>query len=219
MKSLCRRCEQLAQKEDSVRAAHAAGSGRGQQGFRTGRTLWTARKRHKGGGNKAKCPELGFELYQWLVDTIDNVKGRVFGWMLMLQAKIIMKDIETFAEENNLIVALPSIEGTGWLSRWRREWGVCVRAVTLVYKISWADLVTRVGVNLRNNIRIRVLWRIFFGNRPFKVVTCDQKPFWFNANGCLGGNTYAYLRNVRTYPVCACTFYASGLTGVTAVGP
>ena len=70
---------------------------------------------------------------------------------------------------------------------------MCVRAVTLVYKISWADLVTRVGVNLRNNIRIRVLWRIFFGNRPFKVITCDQKPFWFNANGCLGGNTYAYL--------------------------
>ena len=79
---------------------------------------------------------------------------------------------------------MPSIEGTVWFTRWRTEWGVCARAVTLVYKVSWANLLTRVGIDLRNNIRLRTLWRCFFGDRPFKVLTCDQKPFWFNSNGC-----------------------------------
>ena len=49
-----------------------------------------------------KTPELGFELYQWLVDTVDNIKSRVFGWMLMMQARIIVKDIERYAEEEGV---------------------------------------------------------------------------------------------------------------------
>ena len=42
-------------------------------------------KRRKGGGKHTKTPELGFDLFQWLVDTVDNIKSRVFGWMLMMQ--------------------------------------------------------------------------------------------------------------------------------------
>ena len=199
LKSLCRRCEKLALKEDKVRASFAIGHGRGQQGFRKSRTLFAYAKRLKGGGQKTKCPELGFELYQWLVDTVDNLKCRVSGWMLIMQARCIIKDIEKFAEENGVPANTPSIEGTGWLSRWRLEWGVCVRAVTLVYKVSWANLLTRVGIDLRNNIRLRTLWRCFFGNRPFKVLTCDQKPFWFNSNGSLGD-----AHAVRTYVRATC---------------
>ena len=86
LKSLCRRCEKLALKEDKVRATFAIGHGRGQQGFRKSRTLFSHAKRLKGGGKKTKCPELGFELYQWLVDTVDNLKCRVSGWMLIMQA-------------------------------------------------------------------------------------------------------------------------------------
>lgn len=185
LKSLIKRCEALAKKGDEVRQQFAIGRGRGQEGYRECRTLYPAAKRQRGGGRDVKCPELGFELYQWLVDTVDNLKCRVFGWMLMMQARIIIKDILQYAEEQGVITDVPQIEGTGWLSRWRLEWGVCVRAVTLVYKVSWANLVTRVGIGLRNNVRLRTLWRLFFGNRPFKVITCDQKPFWFNSNGSL----------------------------------
>ena len=53
----------------------------------------------------------------------------------------------------------------------------------MVYKVSWANFLIRVGGDLRNNIRLRTLWRCFFGDRPFKILTCDQKPFWFNSNG------------------------------------
>ena len=184
LSSLCRRCEKLALKEDDIRSAHFVGRGRGQAGFRCGQTLFPHRKRLRGGGKKTKCPELGFELFQWLVDTVDNLKCRVKGWMLTQQALLIQADIEKYSEENDLAVETPTIEGSGWVSRWRREWGISVRAVTVVYKVSWADLITRIGIGLRNNIRLRTLWRCFFGTRPFKVVTCDQKPFWFNSNGC-----------------------------------
>ena len=186
LKSLTRRCETLARNQDDVRTEFAIGRGRGQEDFRTSRTLFPQAKRRKGGGCHAKTPELGFELFQWLVDTVDNLKCRVMGWMLLMQARIIMKDIERFAEDLGVPANFPSIEGNGWLSRWRKEWGVCVRAVTVVYKVSWASLLTRVGIDLRNNIRLRTLWRCFFGNRPFKVLTCDQKPFWFNSNGFVG---------------------------------
>ena len=79
LKSLTRRCERLAKKQDDVRTELAIGRGRGQQGFSATRTLYPAAKRRKGGGNHTKSPELGFELYQWLVDTVGNLKCRVFG--------------------------------------------------------------------------------------------------------------------------------------------
>ena len=135
LKSWTRRCEKLAMKQDAVRTEFAIGHGRGQEGFRTYRTRFPRAKRRKGGGNRFKSPELGFELFQWLVDTVDNLKCRIYGWMLMMQARIIIKDIERFAEDRGVPADIPIIEGSGWLSRWRKEWGVCVRAVTLVYKV------------------------------------------------------------------------------------
>ena len=146
LRSMCRRCMQMAQQEDCVREACGVGKGRGQQGFRCSRVLYHHRKRLCGGGRRPKCAELGFELYQWLVDTIQNLKCRVKGWMLTQQALLIKEDIERFAEENGVDVDLPQIEGTGWMTRWAKEWGICVRSVTLVYKVSWADLLTRVGI-------------------------------------------------------------------------
>ena len=84
--------------EDNIRADFAVGRGRGRAGFRSDRTLFPRAKRLKGGGNTTKCPELGFELYQWLVDTVDNLKCRVKGWMLMMQARILINDIEKFVD-------------------------------------------------------------------------------------------------------------------------
>ena len=165
---------------------------------RAGRCSLT-RNGSRAGARKRSAQSWGFELYQWLIDTVDNLKCRVSGWMLIMQARCIDKDIEKFAEENGVPANTPSIEGTGWLSRWRLEWGVCARAVTLVYKVSWANLLTRVGIDLRNNIRLRTLWRCFFGDRPFKVLTCDQKTFWFNSNGSLGD-----AHAVRTYVRATC---------------
>ena len=70
------------------------------------------------------------------------------------------------------------------MKRWRLEWGLVARAVTTVYKVPGKDVVVRVGIGLRSNIRIRVLWERMFPGVEFRVATFDQKPMWFNASGC-----------------------------------
>ena len=45
LKSLVRRCETLARKKDRIREEFAIGRGRGQEGFRTHRTLFQAAKK------------------------------------------------------------------------------------------------------------------------------------------------------------------------------
>ena len=139
------------------------------------------------------------------VDTIDNLKSRLFGWMLTGQARIIQQDIEKYCEENGVPCNLPVI-GSGFLGRWRREWGLTKRAATIVYKVPWKDVVTRVGIGLRNNIRVRVLWERMFPGVPFRVITFDQKPVWFNSNGCSdihwrtkGLGSGVFRSPVRTY--------------------
>ena len=104
--------------------------------------------------------------------------------MVTEQAKQIKQDIENFAEKNGLCVKLPQVTGGSFMRRWRLEWGLTRRAVTTVYKVSWRDVVTRVGIGLRNNIRVRVLWERMFPGIPWRVITFDQKPMWFNSNGC-----------------------------------
>ena len=183
LKGLCSRCRKIFLKESKIRGELAVGAGRGRQGFRASRVLLDHRKRPKGGGRKIKCPELGYELYQWTVDTVQNLKQRLFGWMLTEQAKIIALDIEKFCEEQGIPHNLPVVGG-GFVHRWRLEWGLTRRAVTCVYKVPWKDVVTRVGIGLRNNIRVRVLWERMFPGVPFRVITFDQKPIWFNSNGC-----------------------------------
>ncbi len=95
LKALCKRCRKIFLAEDKIRGELAVGAGRGQQGFRSSRVLLDHRKRAKGGGRHIKCPQLGYELYQWTVDTIDNLKSRLHGWVLTEQAKVIKQDGES----------------------------------------------------------------------------------------------------------------------------
>ena len=79
---------------------------------------------------------------------------------------------------------VPVTINAGWIHRWRLEWGLTKRAVTVTYSVSWKDVVVRVGIGLRNNIRVRQFWKRMFPGVPFRVITFDQKPMWYNANGC-----------------------------------
>ena len=90
--------------------------------------------------------------------------------MLTEQAKVFKHDIEKYCEENGVPCDIPVI-GANFLRRWRLEWGLTRRAVTIVYKVPWRDVVTRVGIGLRNNIRVRVLWERMFPGVPFRVIT------------------------------------------------
>lgn len=158
LKPLARRCDTRPNNRDEIRTSFAIGRGRGQAGFRTSRRLFPNAKRRKGGGNHTNTPDIGFELFQ-LMDTVGNLESTAFSWMLMMQARIIIKYIDRSAEDEGVPANIPATEGTGWLSRWRRGWSVSTRSVNLVYKVSRANLFTRAGIVLRNHIRLRTLWR------------------------------------------------------------
>ena len=50
-------------------------------------------------------------------------------------------------------------------------------------QVSKSKLLRRLRVTLLNGIRLRTLWGKCFPGRPFRVVSFDQKPFWFNSVG------------------------------------
>ena len=138
--------------------------------------------------------------------------------------------------KQDIILKFPAINN-GWLFRWRREYGLSRRLVTLRFKVqptlvrtystvpphcghaqcstvlhtelhvvmplcqcqssrnftlhfifhlpqvSKSKLLRRLRVTLLNGIRLRTLWGKCFPGRPFRVVSFDQKPFWFNSVG------------------------------------
>ena len=127
---------------------------------------------------KEKCPAIGAELFQWLVDTIFNMQSRISPSLLKQQAKVIAKSYENLHPG----VALPNIDGT-WMRRWRRQYGVAVRSVNLRYKVSRSKLKSRIGVMLRNNTRLRPLHEKLLGFGKLRVLSMDQKPFLFNSVG------------------------------------
>ena len=71
-----------------------------------------------------------------MVDTVGNLESRVFGCLLMMQARILIKYIGRYAEDESVLAYIPATEGLVWLSRWRREWGVCTMSVNLVCQSS-----------------------------------------------------------------------------------
>ena len=66
---------------------HDGGTGRGRTHCnRTTQVVPKNRRRRVGGGRRVTAPEIGYELFQWVVDTIFNLKTRINGTMLMHQA-------------------------------------------------------------------------------------------------------------------------------------
>ena len=86
LKSKVRRCVDTytASKEASSSYLFGkVGRGRGHAtGWRTNHVPSNVRKRLRGGGRKAKSEEIGFCLYQFLVDTVDNLCCRLTRGML-----------------------------------------------------------------------------------------------------------------------------------------
>ena len=58
-----------------------------------------ATQRNHGGGRSLKCPEIGYELFQWFVDTIRLVKACVGNDILMAKAKQVLHDAEVSVQE------------------------------------------------------------------------------------------------------------------------
>ena len=122
-------------------------------------------------------PLLGEELFQWFVDVIHTVRGRISSVAIEQAAKVIREDIRVAQEEiasEGPLALLPTINRM-WVWRWRKEYGVAPRTVNLVYKLSRPKLLHRLKTPWCNTIRIGTLWRCLHKNKPFKFMSADQK--------------------------------------------
>ena len=157
--------------------------GRGRQrGSRCGTVPFKKRRNMPGPTGQERCPEIGFELYQWLIDTIFSVKSRLPAPLAKQQALMIRKTLQTQLQNaGRHDVILPTINNC-WMHRWRVDYGVSYRRVNLRFKIPFAKLLFRIGIMLRNNIRIRHLHILLFGC-DMAVISVDQNPKWFNSVG------------------------------------
>ena len=173
------------------RTVHALPKGRGCA--RTGRTSLTkhsARKRRHGGGNARRCPELGFELWTWFVDTIRNLKCRVSTRTLESQARLLLADAKGACDDlvregtvtADQVPRWPTISQS-WVSDWRRRYRVSYKMTTIVYKVARAVLAHRLGVFWRNCMRLQYFHSKMFPGRRLRWRAYDQKPLYFNQAG------------------------------------
>ena len=158
-------------------------------GRKTGAKIKVASgRRRKRAGRKFLCPELRDELFAFFVDTIENVKGRLDSVILMVQAEIIIRDILQFF--NDLVAEgkadpadrprVPKIT-FNWIYRWRLQYGITYRTVSLRVKCSWAKLYQRITLFWVNVLRLRWLHYFLRGlQQSLRFLNCDEKPLWLS---------------------------------------
>ena len=149
----------------------------------SGGVLPNSRNRCRRASKKPKQRKMAclwFELLQWYVDEIEELRSRADSSLLLNQAKIIR---DRLLSQGYPPAACPKIN-SDFLRRWRAEYGLCMRATTVRFKVSLAAAIARVRTMMLNILRLRHLWRLCFGGDvPMRWVSFDQKPSWFNNAG------------------------------------
>ena len=116
------------------------------------------------------------------------MKGRLDAKILMIQAEIIIRDILQFF--NDLVAEgkadpadrprVPKITFC-WIYRWRLQYGITYRTVSLRVKCSWAKLYQRITLFWINVLRLRWLHYFLRGEQQsLRFLNCDEKPLWYN---------------------------------------
>ena len=129
------------------------------------------------------------ELFQWIIDTIQNIKGRLTGSVIKLQAETIAADfvrsyrirIERGELEPGMVPRLP-LYNDAWLYRFRLDRGLSWRMVNLRMKCGWKSLVIRLKLFFENLYTIR--WAHYFLNGSKQILRFendDEKPLWYTS--------------------------------------
>ena len=123
---------------------------------------------------------LWFELLQWFVDEVEVLRSRADSALLLKHAGIIR---DRLLDQGHTAASVPKIN-KHFLRRWRLEYGICMRATTVRFKVSLTKAIARVKTMMCNILRLRHLWKLCFGDGvPMRWVSFDQKPSWFNNAG------------------------------------
>ena len=147
------------------------------------------RKRAAGGGRVSTAVSIDFELWQWFVDTILNVKGRLPAFLLLAEAARLADDLRRWVQrqiDNGSLppdydLNLPHLD-YAWLRGWRERHRVTWRTVNLTLKCSLVVLKRRLLALWCNVLRLR--WLAYYVLGPDAIIVwinCDQKPLWFTS--------------------------------------
>ena len=188
-----RRCAERVQSLGAKQAEPGnVAPGRGVHGVCTHQVPLSKRRRRFGAGGPGlmKHPCIAEELFDWFVDSLQNVKGRMPSFLLLQQAKLVGRDLqEHWTSQVDKGETHPGCEPTlpvldyGWLKRWRRLYGLSWRHVNLRYKCPRRLLLSRLKAFWCNILRIRFLLLYTEPESSLEFEDFDQKPCWFTAAG------------------------------------
>ena len=133
---------------------------------RTQHVLYHKRKRPCGAGRKAVGESVSFWTFQWIVDIHRSLTCKISSRMLYAMARFIREEVKKFNESTGNIEPLPAITST-WITRFKCEWHLGKRLITIEIKVSFTKLCNRIGVQFRCNVRKRTFWELLYPGVPY----------------------------------------------------
>ena len=138
------------------------------------------------------APELHLMVFHWVVDTINNVKGRISSDVLKVYVQMFAQDLRQHynnevARGRMDVASIPRIPKLStdasmksWIYRFRKKHKLAWNAVNLHLKCSIPQAYARAGAFFFNLYVIRWLHYFLNGNRQIlRFDDSDEKPFWF----------------------------------------
>lgn len=148
------------------------------------------RRRRGNPGRIPMNPILRQELFCWFIDTVNFVKARITSNLLLLQARIIISDLQNAHQEDirtgkveaGSTLQLPKLDnaaGFTWIYGWRLQHHLSWRTVNLRFKCGYRKLKERLGLFWTNVFVIRWIHYFLNGRRQIlRFSNSDEKPLW-----------------------------------------
>ena len=136
----------------------------------------------KQGAHLVKAPVIREQLFEWFCSVRGRIKGRLPVQVLRSKAMALRLQCMVAAASAGVRVAVPRIQGTTWLWRWRRTYNVSLRKPSKRWKVPRKVLLVRLKILWLNLIRVRCLAMLSLGY-DLEADNADQKPFHLNESG------------------------------------
>ena len=153
------------------------------------------RRRRGDPGRTPMNPILRQELFCWFIDTVNFLKARITSAMLLVQAQIIISDLQNAHQEDirtgkveaGSTLQFPTLAGTAgitWIYGWRLQHHLSWRTVNLRFKCSYRKLKERLCLFWTNIFVIRWIHYFLNGRRQIlRFSNSDEKPLWVTTAG------------------------------------
>ena len=112
------------------------------------------KKRNSGAANNSlKAAGLGYMLFQFFVDHVQNLNARADSLLLMRYARESRVYLLRHGWADAELPKLVGNAGHQWFKRWRKTWNIVKKGTGMKLKVSWKKVLRRVQVLLTNIFR------------------------------------------------------------------